>query len=32
MKNKMKSLKQELTDRGLLYQFSSDELFKKFDE
>lgn len=27
----MKSLKQELTDRWLLYQFTSDELFKKFD-
>ncbi|NVP17114.1 tyrosine--tRNA ligase [Candidatus Gracilibacteria bacterium] len=28
----MKSLKQELSDRGLLYQFSSEELFKTFDE
>ncbi|MDD2907936.1 MAG: tyrosine--tRNA ligase [Candidatus Gracilibacteria bacterium] len=28
----MKTLKQELADRGLLYQFTSDELFKKFDE
>lgn len=28
----MKSLKQELSDRWLLYQFSSEELFKTFDE
>ncbi|NDK08387.1 tyrosine--tRNA ligase [Candidatus Gracilibacteria bacterium] len=28
----MKTLKQELQDRGLLYQFTNDELFKKFDE
>lgn len=28
----MKNLKQELQDRWLLYQFTSDELFKKFDE
>jgi len=28
----MKSLKQELSDRGLLYQNSSEDLFKKFDE
>lgn len=27
----MKPLKQELADRWLLYQFTSDELFKKFD-
>jgi len=27
----MKNLKQELEDRGLLYQNSSDELFEKFD-
>lgn len=27
----MKSLKQELSDRGLLYQHTSDELFNKFD-
>ncbi len=27
----MKNLKQELEDRGLLYQNSSDSLFKKFD-
>lgn len=28
----MKSLKQELQDRGLLYQFSSEDLFEKFDK
>lgn len=28
----MKSLKQELEDRWLLYQFSNEELFKKLDE
>lgn len=28
----MKTLKQELQDRALLYQFSSEDLFKKFDE
>lgn len=28
----MKSLKQELSDRWLLYQFSSEELFRAFDE
>ncbi len=28
----MKKLRQELEDRWLLYQVSSDELFKKFDE
>lgn len=28
----MKTLKQELQDRWLLYQFTNDELFKKFDE
>ena len=28
----MKSLKQELEDRGLLYQTSNEDLFKKFDE
>jgi len=28
----MKNLKQELEDRGLLYQNSSEELFKIFDE
>lgn len=28
----MKKLKQELQDRGLLYQFSSEDLFEKFDE
>lgn len=28
----MKKLKQELLDRWLLYQFTSDELFEKFDE
>ena len=28
----MKKLKQELLDRGLLYQYSSDKLFKKFDK
>jgi len=28
----MKPLKQELSDRWLLYQFSSEELFKTFDE
>lgn len=28
----MKKLKQELEDRWLLYQYSSDDLFKKFDE
>jgi tyrosyl-tRNA synthetase len=27
----MKGLKQELEDRGLLYQFSNEELFEKFD-
>lgn len=28
----MKNLKQELQDRGLLYQFTNDELFEKFDK
>ncbi|MDD3302295.1 MAG: tyrosine--tRNA ligase, partial [Candidatus Gracilibacteria bacterium] len=28
----MKKLKQELQDRGLLYQFSNEELFEKFDK
>jgi tyrosyl-tRNA synthetase len=28
----MKTLKQELQDRGLLYQFTDDKLFEKFDK
>jgi hypothetical protein len=28
----MKKLKQELEDRGLLYQKSSEDLFEKFDK
>jgi tyrosyl-tRNA synthetase len=28
----MKNLKQELEDRGLLYQNSSEDLFEKFDK
>jgi len=28
----MKNLKQELEDRGLLYQISGDQLFEAFDK
>jgi hypothetical protein len=31
-KSFMKKLKQELQDRGLLYQYTDDKLFEKFDK